>query len=254
MRLRAFLPFPLVAVAALLAVGVAPAPGATKEPGRAVVAVDPADPGLMPEARLAALVDRVKAEQQKVRQLEAEFVQHRESAFLMLPQDSRGVFSYVAPDRVRWEYLEPKAISLLITGEEMTTWFHDLKRVDRMKIGRYSNQVLKYLNASSSLDTLLRYFTVTLSYSPRPDEPFRLELAPRYQRVAKRLRGMTLWIDRRLFLPTRVRYVEGDGDVTEYRFEKIRVNATLPPSRFELELPADVEVRTLDLERGMGAP
>ena len=147
-----------------------------------------------------------------------------------------------------------KAISLVITGEEMTTWFHDLKRVDRMKIGRYSNQVFKYLNASGSLDTLLRYFTVTLSFTPRQAEPFKLELSPRYQRVAKRLRGMTLWIDRSLFLPTRVRYVEGDGDVTEYRFEKIRINATLPPSRFELDLPADVEVRVLDFERGLSAP
>lgn len=227
---------------------------AAGKPAEGAAAVDPADPKLMPEARLAALVARVKVEQQKLRSLEAEFVQHKESAFLMLPQDSRGVFSFVAPDRVRWEYLEPKAISLVITGEEMTTWFHDLKRVDRMKIGRYSNQVLKYLNASSSLDTLLRYFTVNLTYSPRQEEPFRLDLAPRYQRVAKRLRGMSLWIDRKIFLPSRVRYVEGDGDITEYRFEKIRINTPLPSDRFELALPAGVEVRVLDLERGMATP
>lgn len=214
---------------------------------------DPAAPGLPPHDRLAALVERVKGEQQRLHSLEAEFEQHKESAFLALPQDSRGVFSFVAPDQVRWEYLAPRQISLVISGEEMTTWFHDLNRVDRMKIGRYSNQVLKYLNASSSLDTLLRYFSVDLHYTATGNEPYRLELSPRYQRVAKRVRAMTLWIDRTLFLPTRVRYVEGDGDVTEYRFQRLRVNGTVPEHRFTLDLPASVEVRILDLDRGFAA-
>lgn len=223
-------------------------------PAGAAAPRDPSDPGLLPRERLEVLVERVKAEQQGLRSLEAEFSQHKESAFLMLPQDSRGVFSFVAPDQVRWEYLAPRKISLVISGEEMTTWFHDLNRVDRMKIGRYSNQVLKYLNASSSLDTLLRYFSVDLHYAATGPEPYRLELSPRYQRVAKKVREMTLWVDRHLFLPTRVRYVEGDGDVTEYRFERIRVNGAVPGERFTLDLPPGVEVRTLDLERGFAAP
>ena len=71
--------------------------------------------------------------------------------------------------------------------------------------------------------------------------------------AAKRVRAMTLWIDRTLFLPTRVRYVEGDGDVTEYRFQRLRVNGTVPEHRFTLDLPASVEVRILDLDRGFAA-
>jgi len=239
-------PLPSLLLCALALGAAAPLPGAAPR--------DPADPGLLPRERLEVLVERVKAEQQGLSSLEAEFSQHKESAFLMLPQDSRGVFSFVAPDQVRWEYLAPRQISLVISGEEMTTWFHDLNRVDRMKIGRYSNQVMKYLNASSSLDTLLRYFSVDLHYTSAGPEPYRLELSPRYQRVAKKVREMTLWIDRRLFLPTRVRYVEGDGDVTEYRFQRIRVNGGVPGERFTLDLPPGVEVRTLDLERGFAAP
>lgn len=203
--------------------------------------------------RLEGLVAQVKAAQKAVKSLEADFRQHRESAFLMLPQDSRGVITFAAPDRVRWEYQEPRAISLVIAGDEMTTWFHDLKRVEKVKIGRYSNQVLKYLNASSSLDSLLTYFTVNLRVAAGAD-PYRLDLEPRFQRVAKRLRSMSLWIDRQLLLPTRVRYVEGDGDLTEYRFENIRLNAVVPEARFRLDLPPDVEVRVLDLERGTASP
>ena len=63
---------------------------------------------------------------------------------------------------------------------------------------------------------------------------------------------MTLWIDRRLFLPVRVRYVEPSGDVTEYRLDDVRINLDLPEDRFVLELPPDVEVHEIDLERGSG--
>ena len=39
---------------------------------------------------------------------------------------------------------------------------------------------------------------------------------------------MSLWIDRELFLPVRVRYVEANGDTTEYRFDHLRRNGEIP--------------------------
>jgi outer membrane lipoprotein-sorting protein len=42
-----------------------------------------------------------------------------------------------------------------------------------------------------------------------------------------------------------MRYVEPGGDVTEYRFSDIEINAGLPAERFELRLPAGVKRRTI---------
>ena len=64
---------------------------------------------------------------------------------------------------------------------------------------------------------------------------------------------MSLWIDRKLFLPVRVRYVEANGDTTEYRFENLRSNGEIPLSRFELAIPAGVEIKVVDLDRGRAA-
>ena len=116
------------------------------------------DPRTVPAGsqRLPALVERVKAEQQKLKTLEARFVQHQESSLLAAPEKSTGVFSYAAPDRVRWEYQSPNPISVVIRGEEMTTWYRDLKRAETLKVGRYSNQVFKYLGASGNMQTLAR--------------------------------------------------------------------------------------------------
>lgn len=213
---------------------------------------DPRDPKLSGVARVEALMARVKLEQEKVKTLEAGFTQRQESSMLVEPDLSKGVFSYSAPDTVRWEYTSPKPISVVIDGEQMLTWYRDLGRAERLKVGRYSNQVLKYLGASGSFDTLLDYFRVRVAFPDDAREPYRMELLPRYDRIARRLSSMVVWIDPERFLPVRMRYVAGDGDVTEYEFHDLKVNANLPADRFDLDLPAGVEVREIDLARKGG--
>jgi outer membrane lipoprotein-sorting protein len=208
---------------------------------------DPKAPGLDGNARLKALVDRVKIEQSHLKTLEAKFTQTQQSAMLVTPETSTGGFSYAAPDRVRWEYATPNPISVVIKGEEMTTWYHDLKRADLLKIGRYSNQVFKYLGASGNMDSLVEYFTVRLTAPPRKGAPYQMELIPRFSRISKRIKSMTLWIDDETFLPVRLKYVEADGDWTDYKFSDMKKNAGIPEDRFVLKIPKGVETRVIDL-------
>ena len=212
---------------------------------------DPSAPGLSGTQRLQALLDRVRIEQQKLKTLEARFVQHQESSLLAAPEESKGVFSYAAPDRVRWEYQQPSPITVVIQGDQMTTWYRDLRRADLVKVGRYSNQVLKYLGASGNMQTLLDYFTVKLSMPEKKGAPYRMALVPRYARISKRLKSMTLWIDSASFFPTRMEYVEADGDTTQYEFLDLKRNAPIPADRFVLKLPKEVQTRVIDLgEKG----
>jgi len=206
-------------------------------------------PGLSGPARLDALLERIRLAQLGTRTLEARFVQQQESSLLVAPEESKGQFSYQAPDRVRWEYLAPKSMSVVIRGDEMTTWYHDLKQVQKLKIGRYSNQVFKYLGASGNMQTLLGYFSVNLTLPAKKGEPYRMELLPRYDRIKKRLRSMSLWVDAELYFPKRIKYVEANGDSTEYLFKDIQRNAAIPADRFVLKLPPGVVERGADLGR-----
>ena len=218
---------------------------------------DPEAPRLTLAQRSAALVDRIRFEQKNLRALEADFVQYRSSEFLTAPEESRGSFAYAAPDQVRWDYESPKPVSLVIQEDEMLTWYRDLGKAEKVKVGRASSQVFRYLNASGSLDTLMKYFAVTFAFpaaSSGAGEPYRLDLAPRFSRIRKRLAAMSLWIDRKLFLPVRVRYVEVNGDITEYRFDHLRLNGVIPPARFVLAIPKEVEIRVVDLDRGRNTP
>jgi outer membrane lipoprotein-sorting protein len=214
---------------------------------RATDLPDPRSPELRPDQRLQALIDRVRLEHSNLHTLEADFVQRKESGLLLEPAESHGVFSYSSPDRVRWDYLAPNPISLLISGEEMTTWYKDLGQAEHVQVGRQTQRILDYLGAGSSLETLLQYFDAQLAQPKDVTQPFRLELEPRFERVAKRTQGMTIWFDPEKFLPVGLRYIEGDGEVTEYEFRNLRVNAALPDDRFVLDIPKGVNVREVDL-------
>lgn len=211
---------------------------------------DPSNDKLDGHERLEALIERIKLEQSRMQTLEAHFVQVRESELLVEPEESRGVFSYAAPDHVRWEYLSPSPISVVIDGREMTTWYRDLKRADRLKIGRYSSQVFKYLGASGSMETLLDYFRVTARFPEEPGQSYRLRLLPKYERISQKLKSMTIWIDPDRFIPVRLIYRSANGDSTDYRFEDFSINGKIPGDRFVLDLPPDVKTRNVDLGEG----
>jgi len=208
---------------------------------RAAAPPDPDAAGLSSTQRLDALFARVKLEQQQLHSLEAKFVQRKESELFVKPEEARGRFSFLAPNRVRWEFTEPNPMVVVIGDQTMTTWYRDLGQAEVMQIGRYSEQVFKYMGASGSLETLLNYFRVSVTFPDDPDAPYRLSLDPRYPRIAKRIESMDIWIDRKSFVPIRLRYVEPDGDSTEYRFSDLEINPDISPDRFELDLPSGVE-------------
>lgn len=211
------------------------------------------DTSLSGTARLEALLETVRAVHAQLDTLESDFVQIKESQLLVESIESRGSFLFASPDRIRWDYRTPNPISLVISDQVMTTWYRDLRQVERANVGKRSDRILRYLGAGTSLDTLLEYFTVSMRVPTVLSEPLHLALTPRFSRVAKRLQSMDLWLDPETFLPARLRYVEGDGDLTEYRFSNLKMNQGLPEERFELKLPQDVEIRVVQLEGRSGA-
>jgi outer membrane lipoprotein-sorting protein len=74
-----------------------------------------------------------------------------------------------------------------------------------------------------------------------------MEMIPRFSRISKRLKSMTLWIDDESYLPVRLRYVEADGDSTEYKFSEMKKNRPITEDRFVLKIPKGVETRVIDL-------
>ncbi|MEM6705383.1 MAG: outer membrane lipoprotein carrier protein LolA [Acidobacteriota bacterium] len=208
---------------------------------------DPMADGLSPRQRLDVLIRNVKEAQSALTTMTADFVQNKESSLLLEPESSKGRFSYSAPDKARWEYLEPSPVEMTILGEEMTTWYKELDRADRVSIGTVSEQVFKYMGASGSLETLMKYFSVTAEFPEAAGDPYHLSLLPKYPRIKKRLESMDLWIDPGNYMPSRLSYVEAGGDTTELIFSDLETNLELPSNAFDLDLPDGIEIKNVAL-------
>lgn len=196
-------------------------------------------------AKVQALIDAVVERQSEVDSLRADFVQLKESVLLLEPVRSRGRFSYLAPDRVRWDYESPDAMVVLFDTDTVTTYHPERRRAEQVRIPRRHRRFVQALAGAQPLDELAAQFSVTLS-DPGGGEPYRLRLRPTHAALASRLESVEIDIDRRLLLPVGVEYHEADGDTTRYEFRDLELNPDLSESDFRLELAEGVEVETLD--------
>ena len=211
-------------------------------------ALDPLAEGLSLHEQLDTLIARIKHEQSRIQTMVVDFEKSQSSELLLEPETTRGTFYYSAPDRVRWVDKEPYEVLTLLRDGEMTTYYPDLGTAKRYSVGKYQERTFEYFGARGSLEELMKYFSLTANFPESSASPYHLVLEPRYSRVEKRLRGMELWIDGNSFLPSRLLYVEANGDETDYRFEQLEVNGELGDDLFELELPDGVELDTVDLK------
>jgi len=213
------------------------------------LAQEPLPPGLRGVEKLAALVRRVSQVQTSLATLNADFEQTRTSHLLAAPSVSHGRFYFRAPDSVRWEYDAPREMTVLITGGVAITYRPAEKRAERIEVGRAQRRVFRFISAAEPLDKLMQHFTFVF-HDPLGDGNYLLELRPAALMMKKRLRSVTIEIERATYLPIKVSYTETDGDSTAYSFSNVRLNQPQPPDLFTLTMPPDVQVVQIKLGSG----
>ncbi len=196
---------------------------------------------------LGAIVKKVQEKQRTTRTLQADFRQEKELALLAKPEVSSGTFVFSKPNSVLWSYESPKRVQMLIASGVLTTYYPELKKAERVDVKRFEDRIFRYMGASGTLEELARYFDFT--FTDKPSDPsFRLDLKPKTAAIAKRVKSIRIWIDRKQYVTNRIEYVEGDGDVTRYHFSNIRINEPLAQNRFVLNLPSNVKVEQVKIQ------
>ena len=207
---------------------------------------DPEAESLSAAERVEALLERAEAEQGRLTSLRASFVQIQEGPLLLEAEESIGTLHYLAPERVRWDFEPPADTVVVLTREEMLTWYRGLGEAERRRFdGPGGERLQRLLGAVPSLAELKRYFDLTVAFPADPSAPYRIDLEPRSSRVARRIREVQLQLHRTLYVPVQVRYVEASGNMTEIRFQDIETDLSVAEELFRLELPSEVAVREL---------
>ncbi len=196
---------------------------------------------------LDEVISKVQLAQNNTNTLQADFRQEKTLALLSNTEVSTGRFVYSKPNNVLWTYDAPKRVTMLITNGVLTTYYPDLQKAERVEVKQYQDRIFRYMGASGAIDELGAWFNFT--FTNTSDKPyFVLDLAPKNKAVAKRVRHIKIFIDRKSYLTTQFEYTEGDGDKTRYEFTKIKTNEPVEQSRFTLALPSSVRVESMKLQ------
>ena len=196
---------------------------------------------------LDAVIRKVQEQQKTTNTLEADFRQEKTLALLAKPEVSTGHFTFSKPNNVLWRYDAPKRVDMLISNGMLTTYYPDLNKAEQIEVKRYQDRIFKYMGASGAIDELATYFDFT--FTNRADQPaYLLDLHPKTKEIARRVRNIKVWIDKKSYLTTKFEYTEGDGDQTRYEFTNIRVNQPIEQGRFTLNLPKSVHVEQMKLQ------
>ncbi|HEV7920289.1 MAG TPA: outer membrane lipoprotein carrier protein LolA [Thermoanaerobaculia bacterium] len=193
------------------------------------------------------VVKKVQEQQKKTTTLQADFKQEKELSLLSKPEVSTGTFVYSKPNNVLWTYDSPKKVTMLIAGGKLTTYYPEISKAETVDVKRFEDRIFKYMGASGAIDELSRYFDFVFTDNAA-NTSYTLDLNPKSKAVAKRVKHIKLWIDKKAYVTNRIEYVEGDGDVTRYEFSNIKVNAPVAQSKFTLNLPPGVRVEQMKLQ------
>lgn len=202
--------------------------------------------GLSGKAKLDAVLSEISKAQLAIETLQADFQQTKFSRLLKEPSVLTGVFYYQAPDKVRWEYRNPRETVVLVTAHEMVTYRPSERLAEKVELRRNQRKLFAFLSASEPIVNLSRHFSFTLR-DPGGEGDYVLLLNPVTHQLKKRLRQVELVIERKSFLPVKVSYTEADGDTTSYQFSQVKINQPFPTNLFSLELPPGVRVVELKL-------
>jgi len=97
-----------------------------------------------------------------------------------------------------------------------------------------------------------RSFTLVVDDPDAPHGTFThwvlLDLDPKTKSIAKRVKHIRIWIDKKTYLTTKFEYTEGDGDTTRYEFTNIRINEPIAHDKFVLNLPPSVRVEQMKVQ------
>lgn len=180
--------------------------------------------------------------QEKTNTLISNFTERKELTLLNKPAISHGVFYYQRPNQILWEYQRPEVKKFLLTGNTLLSYYPKEKKAEQISIKRFRKHVFKFFCIGQLSKDLKDYYKIEVSDNHNPKNVL-MTLWPKKRKLKKRIDHLKLWIDRDQYQLTKLQYVEVDSDKTTITFDKLQINAEVPSSAFEIDLPADVEIR-----------
>ena len=155
--------------------------------------------------------------------MQCRFVQEKTSSMLAEPSVSEGVMYFVAPDKMRWEYVKPYAFALVVNGDRIVKVSDGKAEPLEGNSNRMYQGIVNIIMGSASGKKMFdpSVFDVAL-YDD--NEFWRAEMTPKRRDMKRMFSQLVFRFDKKTNGISQVEFKDAGGDVTSIRFEEMRLN------------------------------
>ena len=175
------------------------------------------------------LLGAVGADAAEIKTLQGNFRQLREQALFAEPQESKGVFWFVADSLLRWEYTAPNAFGLIANGKEVKL-LRDGKT--SQAAGNYALQSLVQMIMQSISGSLLADNPQFQAVTEKQANETLVTLTPAKRNNRQPFVKMEIILDGTGVLAKQVKLYEKSGDTTTIFFSGLQLNKPVDLSLF----------------------
>jgi outer membrane lipoprotein carrier protein len=184
-------------------------------------------------AQGAAAVQRAREFLTGCRTLQGRFTQTAHSSSGHRPKTVSGLFAFVAPNQLRWEYRDPWAGLLVVTDKTLWYYAPELQQVTKRSTAVVGHGPLSVLMTDPAR-------TLELSFDRTVDGVDWVEVRPRVDKFPAGIVRLRVAMAGSALHAMDVQAELGER--IEYRFSELVLNRPVAPEQFQFVPPAGVEV------------
>lgn len=160
------------------------------------------------------------------------FVQENTSSMLAEPSVSEGLMYYVAPEKMRWEYVKPYAFALVVDGENIVKVTDGQAEVLDARSGRMYQGIVNIIMGSASGKKL--FDTSMFDIVLYDDGAFwKAKMTPKRRDMKRMFSQLVFCFDKKNKGISHVELIGSNGDITSIQFKNIRLNEAIGKEFFK---------------------
>ncbi len=187
-------------------------------------------------------LERLDQRAQTIGDLTADFVEKKFTALLKAPLVSRGKV-LVKGERTCWKTTSPRQSILYTDSSRVAIYFPSRKTMEVYPVDRRLRALI--VSPIPRVSNLRRHFEIALLNDEEAGgdaSMLHLRLTPKDEALLEFIESVTVAIDLRIALATRVEMVDPEGDRTVTRFTNIRTNVGLADGDLAWNVPSDTKI------------
>ncbi len=199
---------------------------------------------------LNEVVDNIQKQYEKMRELEADFVQESFNKTLRKSQKAQGKLYMKKPGLMHWDYQKPEKQIIVVDGKFFWWYTPHTKQVIQQKFDQAmdSNLAITFMGG---LGKMQEDFKIDFASKPKAGKPFELKLVP--SRPQANVVHLIQTVNAKTYQTQKVALQDFYGNITTISFTNMKINPGLEKSLFEFIPPLGTQVITPeDFPPGIG--